>query len=587
MTRQRLLFMFFGFALLIFSNYALSYAFTLPDTGQTSCYNANGNVIACAGTGQDGAYIINPMSYTDNGDGTITDNNTGLMWQKQDAGTEKSLSQTTSYCKSLSLGGYSDWRIPGIMELMSIVDYSTYQPSINSTYFPNTKADYWSDTPTADTEPCIGPCTNNWWQVNFYNGQVRLFASQYSEYARCVRGQGSGDFPEPQLTDNGNGTVTDSITGLMWEQGVVEGCGVTAGGFTNSWTNALSYCNGLSLGGYSDWRLPNIKELTSIVNYAKYSPAIPGNFSCNGGWSSTTDVSSPGNAWSLSVTDGSISSTIKSLSQYARCVRGGQSGPSGTGLVTVTINPGIAIFSAGGWYIKQPDSPQNGLYDTLIGYGSPGDIPITGDWNADGNPDIGVFRGGMWYLKYLYPTGGNNNSGTADLSFGYGIPGDIPIVGDWNGSGHTSIGIFRQGWWYLKNTVVGVAPAGIADNSFAFGLPTDTPVTGDWNGDGITDIGVFRNGVWYLQNMSAGLQPSGIAGTVIDFGMPGDIPITGDWSGTGKSSIGVFRNGTWYLKILNGTDSDNDGTADIVLDYGMSGDVPVVFPPGPIPQVQQ
>ncbi len=242
----------------------------------------------------------------------------------------------------------------------------------------------------------------------------------------------------------------------------------------------------------------------------------------------------------------------------------------------VTIKPGIAIFRSGEWYMKQPSSPQNGLADTLIGYGFPGDIPITGDWNGDGNPDIGVFSGGMWYLKYLYPTGGNNNNGTPDFSFGYGDPGDIPIVGDWNGSGHTSIGIFRQGLWYLKNTTVGVAPSGIADNSFAFGLPTDIPVTGDWNGDGITDIGVFRNGVWYLQDMSAGLQPSGIAGTVIDFGMPGDIPLTGDWSGTGKCGIGVFRNGTWYLKVLNGTASDNDGTADIVFDYGMPGDIPVV-----------
>ena len=64
----------------------LSEAFNLPDTGQTKCYDSAGAEIPCAGTGQDGAYTINPMSFTDNDNGTVTDNNTSLMWQKQDDG---------------------------------------------------------------------------------------------------------------------------------------------------------------------------------------------------------------------------------------------------------------------------------------------------------------------------------------------------------------------------------------------------------------------------------------------------------------------------------------------------------------------
>lgn len=81
MKRQRLLFMFLGVALLLCGSAALSYAFTLPDTGQTKCYDSSGTEITCTGTGQDGAYNINPMSFTDNGNGTVTDNNAGLMWQ--------------------------------------------------------------------------------------------------------------------------------------------------------------------------------------------------------------------------------------------------------------------------------------------------------------------------------------------------------------------------------------------------------------------------------------------------------------------------------------------------------------------------
>src|SRR5208283_3635428 len=157
MKRQSL-FMFFAGALLIFCNYELSYAFALPDTGQTMCYDANGNVIACAGTGEDAAHIVNPMSYTDNGNGTVTDNVTGLMWQNQDDGNKYNWYQATgtydatynptsqNVCGSLSLGGYSDWRLPAVMELMSIVNYGIPPPgpTINTTYFPNTGAYYWS-----------------------------------------------------------------------------------------------------------------------------------------------------------------------------------------------------------------------------------------------------------------------------------------------------------------------------------------------------------------------------------------------------------------------------------------------------------
>jgi hypothetical protein len=187
-----------------------SAAFRLPDTGQTKCYQAVSPYaeIPCAGTGQDGAYSINPMSYTDNGgNGTVTDNNTGLVWQKCSAGLNNdstcsgSISTYNWYqasgtydatynassqnvCGALSLGGQTDWRLPTKKELMSIVDYSIPYPSptIKTAYFPNTGASYyWSSTTVAGFPGSA-------WFVGFYSGYVYGSDKYGDYYVRCVRG---------------------------------------------------------------------------------------------------------------------------------------------------------------------------------------------------------------------------------------------------------------------------------------------------------------------------------------------------------------------------------------------------------------
>ncbi|MBI4690953.1 MAG: DUF1566 domain-containing protein [Nitrospirae bacterium] len=122
-------------------------AFYLPDTGQTT----KGKAITCPSAGestaQDGSYTINPPSYTVNSDGTVFDNNTRLMWQQQDDGIARTWDEADSYCDSLGIGGYTDWRLPTKRELFGIVDFGQYGPSINSSAFPNTKTDnYWTST---------------------------------------------------------------------------------------------------------------------------------------------------------------------------------------------------------------------------------------------------------------------------------------------------------------------------------------------------------------------------------------------------------------------------------------------------------
>lgn len=305
--------------------------FKLPDTGQTKCYQAvePWAEIPCEGTGQDGAYSINPMNFTDNGNGTVADNNTGLMWQKEDddnvynwyeaSGTydETYNPDSQDVCGSLNLGSHSDWRLPMKKELMSIVDYGLpyLEPAIDATYFPNTKTNlsyYWSSPKAA-----FGP--DNVWGVKFASGVVWYVYKEGYNYVRCVRG---GQYPDRSFVDNDDGTVTDNSTGLMWQQGEGE---------FMIWSSALSYCEGLSLGGHLDWRLPNVKELDSLTDDERYYPAIDTNFFPNtyssDCWSSTKYAGSPNNAWVVDFGGGLVSIDGNYAGNYVRCVRGGQSGP--------------------------------------------------------------------------------------------------------------------------------------------------------------------------------------------------------------------------------------------------------------------
>jgi hypothetical protein len=95
----------------------------------------------------------------------------------------------------------------------------------------------------------------------------------------------------------------------------------------------------------------------------------------------------------------------------------------------------------------------------------------------------------------------SNISGFADAALNYGLPGDYPVVGDWDGDGDVTIGIYRNGTFYLKNS----NEIGFADNVFPFGQPGDQPIAGDWDGDGDDTIGIFRpsNAQFFLRNTNS------------------------------------------------------------------------------------
>lgn len=193
-------------------------------------------------------------------------------------------------------------------------------------------------------------------------------------------------------------------------------------------------------------------------------------------------------------------------------------------------------------------------------YGSVGDKPVIGDWDGNGSVTAGVYRPSnlTWYLR------NSNSAGTASSSLAYGDATDLPVAGDWNGGANKAAGIgqFRAGSWYLRNA------DGTSIPGFAFGAGGDIPVVGDWDGNGTVTIGLYRPSTltWYLRNTNS----SGGVDVTFAYGNSTDRPVAGDWDGNGTSTIGVQRGSSWYLRNANGA-----GASDMTTTWGGSSDVGV------------
>ena len=116
--------------------------------------------------------------------------------------------------------------------------------------------------------------------------------------------------------DNQDGTVTDTSTGLMWQKATAPG--------TYTWQQALQYCEGLDMAGHTDWRLPNVRELHSIVDYGRYAPSIDPIFGAESQWywSSSTYVGNPNYAWLVNFNDGFVLNVYEDYDYFVRAVRG-------------------------------------------------------------------------------------------------------------------------------------------------------------------------------------------------------------------------------------------------------------------------
>jgi Beta-propeller repeat len=205
---------------------------------------------------------------------------------------------------------------------------------------------------------------------------------------------------------------------------------------------------------------------------------------------------------------------------------------------------------------------------SVFSYGQAGDIPVAGDWTGSGVKRIGIFRNGLWILD-------TNNNGILDAGdkiVSFGQAGDIPIPGDWTGSGTVKLGLYRAGSFILdlSGHLSGIS-TGVPDATFAYGLSTDIPVVGDWNATGFAKVGVFRNGSWLIDYTG-----THVATKTYTYGQAGDIPVTGNWDSAGLIRIGVYRAGSWILNFSGTNALGVLGQTDLNIGFGAPGQTPVV-----------
>lgn len=253
-----------------------------------------------------------------------------------------------------------------------------------------------------------------------------------------------------------------------------------------------------------------------------------------------------------------------------------------------------AIVDGATWYLR--DSLTTGVATSTFDYGRSGDLPVMGDWDGNGSDTVGVARftespgGSLTYTWYLR---NSNSGGSATVaSFVYGDVrfvavdqlGTIPVVGDWNGDGVDTVGVMLYDfevdgpiWWLLRNSNT----AGPPDIVISYGRGRDTPVVGDWDGNGSDTVGVFRRPKsWLLRNSNT----SGVAQISFAYGSGQflELPVVGDWDGNGTYTPAVLRNrppdaesGGFEIWLFR--NSNSSGVADGQIVYG--SDTQEVSPP--------
>ncbi|WP_440874970.1 sulfatase-like hydrolase/transferase [Thalassotalea sp. PLHSN55] len=279
---------------IVSSNSAKNYA--IVDTNQTRCFSSvTGAEQVCSGEGVDADHQGNNPSYSLSNDGLIViDNITGLVWQQSsDIDNDGQLNyadkllavDAAQYCDDLSYGGRDDWRLPSIKESYSLIDFSgkdasNYSGTDTSTLTPfidsvfdwafgdiNTEqginaGDRIIDGQYASSTQYVSTTMNNdvtTFGVNFVDGRIKGYPTERKKfYVRCVAG--NTNYGANQFVANNDATVSDVATGLMWQQQDL---------LSTNWDDAVSVCQASSTANYSDWRLPNAKELHSLVDYNK------------------------------------------------------------------------------------------------------------------------------------------------------------------------------------------------------------------------------------------------------------------------------------------------------------------------------
>jgi hypothetical protein len=329
------------------------------DTGQDHCYDNAARLGGCPGPvggyscgstafcGQDAQYGwdvwhtpgLSRFTRTEpvGGEPVVTDNATALVWQGCLPGQTASLpfcagtargydwAAALAYCDSLAWGGFVDWRLPDRYELQSIVHFGTASGSrIDPSAFPGTPASgCWSSSSD------FGDSTKAW-AVDFAEGYLAGPFKSWTERARCVRG-GPLLAPAVRFTrteaTTGAWVVSDAVTGLMWQGCPAGSSGDCPTGGTDEyeWQAALDYCQDSEWGGFTDWYLPSVWDLSAITDDRRDYPTIdPVAFPGTGVtpyWTSTTNAAAASSAWYVMFVNAAFNYDGKTRSFNVRCVR--------------------------------------------------------------------------------------------------------------------------------------------------------------------------------------------------------------------------------------------------------------------------
>jgi hypothetical protein len=274
----------------------------------------------------------NPERYAMNGDATVTDGVTSLMWQEVSPSSAYAWADAQAYCTGIMLGGHVDWRLPSRIELFSIVDYSHNLPALDPAGFPGEPpTEVWSSTLLSGSPPSART-------IFFAAGDTGNASLTEALFVRCARGPApasSPALPTARYTV-ANGTVYDTRTMLTWQQAAPSGA--------YTWADAKSYCASVSLngapgvdqdsgtadgaGGAGGWRVPTAKELLTIVDVTKStSPSIDceafGGAHADSVWSSTLYVgfSRQPLGWAVHFDAGRLIALDVTSLNAVRCVR--------------------------------------------------------------------------------------------------------------------------------------------------------------------------------------------------------------------------------------------------------------------------
>jgi hypothetical protein len=199
----------------------------------------------------------------------VTDTTTKLLWQDDVTSPYKSWDEAISYCQSLTIDGVSDWRLPSMQELQTLIQFD-HSPKISTTFSTRGGGKYWSSEVYPYTPESAAYYIDFSTGFSADYGDRSVFEKSNRYRVRCVKGDKyllEGKFSR----DNSKGIVIDSTTNLMWEDS-------SHINQTSSVEDAIAYCESLNIGGFNDWHLPNINELYTIADRSHYDDAVDSTF---------------------------------------------------------------------------------------------------------------------------------------------------------------------------------------------------------------------------------------------------------------------------------------------------------------------